>query len=141
MDYDDSATALELRDRAREFMEEVVLPKERANAAGSISRETIDELREQAREYDVYAPQIPEEHGGMGIALRDVLPLFEAVRPDDTRPRDAIEAARAWARGELAMMQARAAGGHAMVTTRVDLADEAGADVAAVRSMLVVRGD
>lgn len=35
----------------------------------------------------------------------------------------------------------RAAGGHAMVTTRVDLADEDGAEVAAVRSMLVVRGD
>ncbi|EMA52042.1 acyl-CoA dehydrogenase family protein [Halococcus thailandensis] len=77
MDYDDSATARELRDRAHEFMEEVVLPKERANAADSVSRETIDELREQAREYDVYAPQISEEHGGMGIALRDVLPLFE----------------------------------------------------------------
>jgi acyl-CoA dehydrogenase len=77
MDYDDSATARELRDRAHEFMEEVVLPKERANAAGSVSRETIAELREQAREYDVYAPQISEEHGGMGIALRDVLPLFE----------------------------------------------------------------
>ncbi|WP_256687362.1 acyl-CoA dehydrogenase family protein [Halococcus qingdaonensis] len=77
MDYDDSATAQELRDRAREFMDEVVLPKERANAAGSVSQGTIDELREQAREYDVYAPQIPEEHGGMGIALRDVLPLFE----------------------------------------------------------------
>lgn len=77
MDYDDSATAQELRDRAREFMDEVVLPKERANAAGSVSQETIDELREQAREYDVYAPQISEEHGGMGIALRDVLPLFE----------------------------------------------------------------
>jgi hypothetical protein len=47
-----------------------------------------------------------------------VLPLFEAVRPDDTRPRDAIEAARAWTRGELAMMQARAAGGHAMGAAR-----------------------
>lgn len=47
-----------------------------------------------------------------------VLPLFEAVRPDDTRPREAIEAARAWTRGELAMMQARAAGGHAMGAAR-----------------------
>jgi hypothetical protein len=47
-----------------------------------------------------------------------VLPLFEAVRPDDTRPRDAIEAARAWTRGELAMMRARAAGGHAMGAAR-----------------------
>ena len=41
----------------------------------------------------------------------------------------------------LTVESVRAAGGHAMVTTRVDLADEAGAEVAAVRSMLVVRGD
>ena len=77
MEYNDSATARELRERAHEFMAEVVLPEERAHAGGSIGRETIDGLREQAREYDVYAPQISEEHGGMGIALRDVLPLFE----------------------------------------------------------------
>ena len=47
-----------------------------------------------------------------------VLDLFEAVRPDDPRPRGAIEQARAWARGELRMMQARAAGGHAMAAAR-----------------------
>jgi len=47
-----------------------------------------------------------------------VLPLFEAVRPDDLRPRQAIEHARAWARGEIAMMRARAAGGHAMGAAR-----------------------
>lgn len=47
-----------------------------------------------------------------------VLPLFESVRPDDRRPRLAIEAARAWTRGELPMMQARAAGGHAMGAAR-----------------------
>ena len=41
----------------------------------------------------------------------------------------------------LTVESVRAAGGHAMVTTRVDLADEDGAEVAAVRSMLVVRGD
>jgi len=50
-----------------------------------------------------------------------VLPLFEAVRPTDPRPRQAIAAARAWTRGELTMMQARAAGGHAMGAAR-DLA-------------------
>ncbi len=47
-----------------------------------------------------------------------VLPLFEAVRPDDPRPREAIEHARAWTRGEVAMMRARAAGGHAMGAAR-----------------------
>ncbi|MFC7376562.1 MaoC family dehydratase [Brachybacterium sp. GCM10030267] len=41
----------------------------------------------------------------------------------------------------LTVESVRAAGGHAMVTTRVDMADEDGADVAAVRSMIVVRGD
>ncbi|WP_286958888.1 MULTISPECIES: putative immunity protein [Arsenicicoccus] len=47
-----------------------------------------------------------------------VLPLFEHERPDDRRPREAIEAARRWARGEVPMMQARAVGGHAMGAAR-----------------------
>jgi hypothetical protein len=47
-----------------------------------------------------------------------VLPLFETERPMDTRPRDAISAARAWATGEIRMMDARAAGGHAMGAAR-----------------------
>jgi thymidine phosphorylase len=47
-----------------------------------------------------------------------VLHLFEAARPDDPRPREAIEAARAWVRGELPMMRARAVGGHAMGAAR-----------------------
>jgi hypothetical protein len=37
-----------------------------------------------------------------------VLPLFEDVKPKDARPRAAIELARAWTRGEVKMMQARA---------------------------------
>src|SRR5258708_26993125 len=42
-----------------------------------------------------------------------VLDRFELIRPDDPRPREAIEQARAWARGEITMSQARAAGGQA----------------------------
>ena len=42
-----------------------------------------------------------------------VLHLFESTRPSDTRPRQAIEQARAWVRGEITMSQARAAAGHA----------------------------
>jgi hypothetical protein len=44
--------------------------------------------------------------------------LFGSVRPEDPRPRQAIEHARAWVRGEVSMMQARAAGGHAMGAAR-----------------------
>jgi hypothetical protein len=47
-----------------------------------------------------------------------VLDLFESVRPGDPRPRQAIEHARAWVRGEVRMMEARAAGGHAMGAAR-----------------------
>lgn len=48
-----------------------------------------------------------------------VLHQFESARPEDPRPLQAIEHARAWARGEVTMMQARATGGHAMAAARV----------------------
>lgn len=47
-----------------------------------------------------------------------VLPLFEKTQANDKRPRQAIESARAWARGEIGMSQSRAAGGHAMAAAR-----------------------
>jgi thymidine phosphorylase len=47
-----------------------------------------------------------------------VLHLFESAQPDDPRPGEAIGHARAWVRGEVTMMQARAAGGHAMGAAR-----------------------
>jgi Imm-5 like putative immunity protein len=47
-----------------------------------------------------------------------VLALFASSRPDDPRPRRAIEDVRAWVRGEVTMMQARASGGHAMGAAR-----------------------
>lgn len=47
-----------------------------------------------------------------------VIALFESARPGDPRPRQAIEHARAWAGGEVKMMEARAAGGHAMGAAR-----------------------
>jgi hypothetical protein len=53
-----------------------------------------------------------------------VLDLFESIRPQDTRPRQAIERARAWVRGEVTMTQARTAAGHANAAAR-DLAGAA----------------
>ena len=38
-----------------------------------------------------------------------VLDMFESAQPEDPRPRQAIEQARAWVRGEVKMTQARAA--------------------------------
>src|SRR5690348_13842009 len=55
--------------------------------------------------------------GGASCA-EHVLDLFESARPADPRPREAIERARRWARGEATMTEARAAGGHAMAAAR-----------------------
>ena len=47
-----------------------------------------------------------------------VLHLFEEVQPADARPRQAIEQARAWVRGEITMSEARAAAGAANAAAR-----------------------
>ena len=47
-----------------------------------------------------------------------VLDRFESAKPSDPRPRLAIEQARAWARGEIAMSRARTAAGHANAAAR-----------------------
>lgn len=47
-----------------------------------------------------------------------ILGLFTSAQPDDPRPRQAIEQARAWVRGEIPMSQARTAAGHANAAAR-----------------------
>ena len=47
-----------------------------------------------------------------------VLPLFEQAQPDDPRPRRALELVRGWVRGEVKMMESRAAAGHAQAAAR-----------------------
>jgi hypothetical protein len=62
------------------------------------------------------------DHQLLGLWAADcaehVLELFETERPADARPRQAIEAIRAWARGEIRMTDSRSAGGHAMAAAR-----------------------
>ncbi|KGN33371.1 hypothetical protein N802_15165 [Knoellia sinensis KCTC 19936] len=52
------------------------------------------------------------------MCAEHVLHLFESTCPEDGRPRAAIEHVRAWTGGHVAMMTARAAGGHAMGAAR-----------------------
>ena len=60
-----------------------------------------------------------------------VLPYFEEEYPKDNRPRKAVEAARAWARGEIAVSEARAAAFAAHAAARDVDRDHAGARAAA----------
>jgi len=74
----DPPAAEDLAATAHEFMEAVVLPDERDRPGGaSVSRGKVKELRQAARDYGIYAPQIDEAHGGMGLDFRTVLPAFE----------------------------------------------------------------
>src|SRR3954468_14708215 len=85
----------------------VILPKERDPRLVTIRRGgTLTDADHQL--LALWAPTCPEH----------ALHRFESARPDDLRPRQAIEHARAWARAEIRMSQARAAGGHAMAAAR-----------------------
>lgn len=58
--------------------------------------------------------EITEDHQkGLALWAADcaerALPVFEDSRPDDRRPRKAVEQARAWARGDIPMSAARSA--------------------------------
>jgi acyl-CoA dehydrogenase len=76
--FNDSDAAEELAERARRLMDEVVIPVEREIDPGRpVSSETVGELRQAARDEEIYAPQIDEKYGGMGHNFRDVLPAFE----------------------------------------------------------------
>jgi acyl-CoA dehydrogenase len=82
--YDDTETAREYAEKTRDFIDEVAVPRERELLRNRDEFEdrdelddTIEELRDEARDRGIYAPQIPEEYGGQGLSLTDVLPTFE----------------------------------------------------------------
>jgi hypothetical protein len=63
-----------------------------------------------------------DDHQRLAVWAADcaehVLHLFEQARPEDDRPRRAIELGRAWARGEVTWWEARTAAGHANAAAR-----------------------
>jgi len=81
MEYHDSEKAKEVATRVEAYMEEHVLPREREalRTGDPISEDEVHESWEQAKERDLFAPQVPEEYGGQGLGFRDMLPSFEQV--------------------------------------------------------------
>jgi len=78
INYTDPEEGIDMRDRTRSFMEEVVIPTERDLPSGEpVSAKTVEELQKTAREYGVYGPQLPEAYGGHGLDTRAMLPVFE----------------------------------------------------------------
>jgi hypothetical protein len=65
---------------------------------------------------------VDTDHHALAVWAADcaahVLLEFERARPGDERPRHAIEQARAWARGDVRMTEARTSAGHANAAAR-----------------------
>jgi len=80
MEYDDPEAGRQLAERVRAFVDEEVVPLERELLGErAVSDAEMAALREEARERDIYAPQVETEYGGLGYDLRSVLPAFEAA--------------------------------------------------------------
>lgn len=81
-------------------------------------------------------PLDPQRHRLLAAWAADcaerALPLFSGRHPRDDRPRKAVDTARAWARGEVSVGEARAAGAEAHDAARdaTDLASRAAARAA-----------
>ncbi|HJP88590.1 MAG TPA: hypothetical protein VJ850_06120 [Candidatus Limnocylindrales bacterium] len=85
----------------------MILPKERDPRFITIRRGgTLTDLDHQA--LALWAADCAEH----------VVPLFASVRPADERVRMAIDGARAWARGEMSMWDARTLAGNANAAAR-----------------------
>ena len=79
MEYHDSEKAEEVAARVEAFMDEVVIPREREalRTGEKITQSELHDLWDQARERDLFAPQVPVEYGGQGLDFSDMLPAFE----------------------------------------------------------------
>ncbi|MFC6754160.1 acyl-CoA dehydrogenase family protein [Halorubrum tibetense] len=78
MKYDDIGRGPEIAEAVRSFIDEAVLPVERERLGrGRIPETAIESLREEARDRGIYAPQVAEEFGGLGLGFREMLPVFE----------------------------------------------------------------
>ena len=78
MKYDDIGRGPEIAEAVRSFIDEAVLPVERERLGrGRIPETEIESLREEARDRGIYAPQVAEEFGGLGLGFREMLPVFE----------------------------------------------------------------
>lgn len=78
MDFSFSPELLDLKERTRKFVNEIVIPAERRVPKDTENwRELRDELQDAARQAGIFAPHIPTEYGGLGLNWRDCAVIFE----------------------------------------------------------------
>src|SRR5437868_1154637 len=78
MDFALSPELADLRQRVRRFIAEEVIPLERLDHEEfGLPAEPLAELRRKARAARLWAPQLPEEFGGLGLKTLGMCVVFE----------------------------------------------------------------
>jgi acyl-CoA dehydrogenase len=78
MDFDFPAPIRDLRRRARAFVEAEVIPQEPHDTdEDGPPAAVIAALRDRARQAGLFAPQLPPEHGGLGLQTLGLCAVFE----------------------------------------------------------------
>lgn len=78
MDFDLSAHVQAIRQRVREFIRQTVVPLEAQEVEeAGLPAELLAATRQQARAAGVWAPQLPTEHGGLGLDTTGMCVVFE----------------------------------------------------------------
>ncbi len=77
--YADAPHTVAIAARVRDFVEREVIPLERTPHPDGIAPAKLERLRDAAREQGLYGPQLATKFGGLGLSLRDVVPIFEAA--------------------------------------------------------------
>src|SRR5947209_4311239 len=78
IDFSLEPELVNLRDRVRTFIREMVIPAESRDTAGHGIDETLrHELQEEARRAGLLAPQVAVELGGLGLDHRSTAVVFE----------------------------------------------------------------
>lgn len=71
----------DLRTRVRAFVDENVIPAEKAilEEDKTKKRDTLNGLRAKAREAGLFVPHLPKEHGGLGLGIMGMCALFREM--------------------------------------------------------------
>lgn len=80
MMFADAEHVVELAARVRAFVDEAVIPAEaELDSQGELPPGRLAELRSSAKEWGIFGPQLPGAHGGLGLNLLEMAPIFEAA--------------------------------------------------------------
>lgn len=83
MDFSLSPEVRKLRERIRSFVVEEIVPLESERTAyddhDNIAEDVLQRLRDKARRAGVWAPQMPRERGGLGLAMHEMAACYEEM--------------------------------------------------------------